>query len=199
MTTASFTQNQALEFAHLLAAARRCHPLWERGGRLTFPGAIDPDAAWSAWVEDLWQPVLQPALHQSLQLARSGALRELLEIDAALSEQLPDEMARRSQREARLLWQSLHPPKGERLLEKLPLAVSRRATPGHFIPCFAARAAAFSLSTQLASAAYLFFEAWPVLQGAPAVRLQEWLAEANINLPDPGARETLPLSSASES
>lgn len=108
-------------------------------------------------------------------------------------------MSKRSIREGRLLWQSLRPPQGERLLEKLRQALVQRATPGHFLSIYAARATAFSLSDQLACATYIFFEAWPVLSGAPAARLHEWLGQAGLELPAPEAREFLPQPSALES
>jgi hypothetical protein len=199
MSTSLFAQTNALEFANLLVAARRCHPFWERGGRLTFPGGRNPDQAWQDWIAQRWQPTLQPALQDALLHARHGAFRELCHNDHLLDQQLPADMGRRSIREARLLWQSLRPPQGERLLEKMRHAIVQASTPGHFLPLFAARAAAFHLSDQLTTATYLFLEAWPILQGAPAVRLQGWLLEAGIDLPAPGSRELLPASSASDS
>jgi len=162
------------DLATITLAARRCHPMMERGGRITFQEKVDLPADWKLWAQTLWLPVLQPYLVESLRMARAGLAREMIAAESLLEASLPAAASFRSQREARLLRSSMHPPKGEKLLTRL------WETPGagHFATLFAGRCAAFHLSNHTALTSYLLLEIHPLpLSG---IRPSELISTATV-------------------
>lgn len=153
--------------------------MMERGGRITFREKADVVIDWKIWVQRLWLPILQPYLLDSLRMARAGLAREMIEADGIFESSLPVDASLRSKREARLLRNSIYPPKGEKLLTRLwdPAGAC------HFATLYAGRCAAFHLSNHTALASYLLLEIHPLpLSG---IRPSELIETASVEPTSP--------------
>jgi len=122
-------------------------PSHEGCGALTFApaGAETFRADWERWLDDLFVPVLHPALVALQSAAAAQDLARLVREDAALETALPEEAAGRSRTAGQHLILSHRPPQGAKLLERWRDRVSRGEVSGHLVTVFAARGEAFHL------------------------------------------------------
>lgn len=137
---------------------RLCHPHWEGQSRVTFqPQKTNP--AWELWREEVFLPILFPALQAMRLCSSAGNRAELLARDQAIDIALPVELAERSCKAGHLLMKAFPAPPGEKLWRHFGASLEEGKTPGHLVSVLAVRAAAFHVAPAMLTAAYVYMEA----------------------------------------
>ncbi|MDD5199638.1 MAG: hypothetical protein PHC88_07515 [Terrimicrobiaceae bacterium] len=146
------------------AATRIANPDFAVCAPVTFRAGAAFPLSTTAWRDDVFAPILLPALRGALGHARRCEVRELAALDRRLSEQLGDGLRTASIRAGRRL--ALHGSdlRGDRLLPRLAENLRTDTASGHLAIVFAARCGAFSLPDTIAVGAYIFQE---MCAGAP--------------------------------
>lgn len=145
--------------ADLAQTAHRLNPALEALGPVTFRPSAAAREDWNAWCDQVWLPLLGPALKQAMAFSRSGCLRELADLDLGLNERLGSELAPASSTAGRHLLQAAGVLRGEKSVRRFAeWRESGRAT-GHLLTVHALRAAAFSATDPQAFGSYLYQEA----------------------------------------
>ena len=139
-------------------ALRVANPIYETLPQATFRGFTDE--AWLFWSRGVFREILYPALLKAHRFAASGCARELMELDAQISQLLSGAAREASLTTGRRLLLSLTVPHGERVLEKLTRRLQEDPALGcHLAVAHAARCTAFHLSPALCVASYVYQEA----------------------------------------
>lgn len=169
------------EFTRLL---RICDPGSAVDGPLTFsPGTAATKktwlAAWLQWRENIFDPVLAPALAAAAVQAQQGHAREMLALDASLTASLAPEAAVRSSAAGRRLLQHLARARGDRWLGKFGESVAAERAAAHFPIIYAGQSALFHLPLRLLLPTYAYWE-WSAALARCSIRgvLPDFTAEA---------------------
>ncbi len=134
-------------------------------------------AAWRNFADGLFIETMGPALKDGWQAAQNGELSALLELDARLSEELPEGVAKRSLRAGAVLLKSTRQARYQGVLGKLREAVELGDCAGHLVTVWAAVAHFFQLPLSSVVAEYLRLE-WDIagrrveISQLPDVRLE---------------------------
>lgn len=167
-------------------ALRIGNPLYDSLSRVTFHGTTQD--AWATWSRGIFREILSPALHQGMQFAIAGHVRELGGMNEQISESLPASIRKTSLTCGRRLLLALTIPAGEKTLTKLRRQVEEQGC--HFVVAYAARCAAFHFSPLLCVASYLCQEARKAFSSLAEPEFTEYIAFA---LQEGGAQEGCPL------
>ncbi len=142
----------------VLRVVRLCHPHWESLSRVTYrPQKTDP--VWAGWRDEIFLPVVYPALQAMRLSSATGDRQGLMARDRGLDEGLPAEAGARSRRAGHALMKAFPAAPGEKLWRHFGVAMEEGKTPGHLAAVLAVRAAAFHVAPALLTAAYAYMEA----------------------------------------
>ncbi|MFV0415983.1 MAG: urease accessory UreF family protein [Chthoniobacterales bacterium] len=153
---------------HLLSVkqyARQICPVWKSLGSPTFSSKKSIDAEWFKWREEIFQPLLFPALQEAAHLTRSGKVRELCELDHHITKHLPARQGLQSKAQGQHHARHSSPPRAEKTSVRFYAAVQQGRTPGNYLLFHALRGAIFHLSDRIILETYLFLEARSVCSG----------------------------------
>ncbi|MDF1862953.1 MAG: hypothetical protein P1U87_22240 [Verrucomicrobiales bacterium] len=129
-----------------------------------YPGTFFPgkDAllaqAWKSWTESTFLPLIVPAFIEALQNGLASRVEEICGKDRELSQNLPEDMAVRSQKAAQTFLEGKSEMKGNREWVRYAEAVESGTTPGNLPVVFALQSALFHLPLASALSAYAWFE-----------------------------------------
>ncbi len=132
---------------------RMCHPGWIGAGRITCPAA-----RWELWRDEVFQPVMVPAIHAAWGAASERDARAVVSVDKDFDGRLGPVSARSSRRAGGRLTALHHAPPGERAWMRYAESVKAGESPGHLVIMLAVRAAAFHLPPRAVMTACLFLE-----------------------------------------
>lgn len=138
----------------LIRIAHCCVPSLESIGSLSAEKGADA----ADWMTDIFLKSILPAIRDAYLLASTGGLREIAQMDVAMSETITTAMSEKLAGLGRAILLEQIPPRGERLLARFAEKVRSNETPGHFPIVFAMRAVAFHIPLRQAIAAYLYLE-----------------------------------------
>lgn len=135
------------DLAALWRLVELCLPCHEACGAATFQpaGAESLDEDWDRWVDEIFVPVLQPAIPALQDAAARQDLPGILHRDVSLGAALPAAAARGGLTVGRRALLDFLPPQGAKLLERLRLAAVENAAAGQLATVFAVRAHVFHL------------------------------------------------------
>lgn len=117
--------------------------------------------AWKNFTDGVLRETIGPALKSAWECAQAGDLEGLIAEDAALSADLPPELARRSIRAGAVLLKSTQHARYQAVLGRFREAVAQGRCEGHFAVVWAAVGHFFQLSLANVIAEYLHLE-WDV-------------------------------------
>ena len=171
----------AAEIAAWWRLAELCLPSHEQCGAITFhPSGVETFGAdWEKWFDEIFQPLLRPALFSLQAAAATQDLTRLLAEDAALGTALPTGALDDSLASGRNLLFAYTPPQGAKLLERFREAAAGDPATGQLASVFAVRGQIFHL---------------PMIQVAGALLLAECVLGADavgLTLPAPRTIELL--------
>lgn len=154
-----------------------CLPLHGECGAATFAprGGETLEEDWSAWVDEIYRPILAPTLPPMQDFASNGRFTALLGAEAALGGALSAQAARRSLAVGRRVLLDVRPPRGVKVLDRLRGAALDNPGVGHLATVFAVRAHTFHVPVVQSSMVLLFAEC---VLGAAAVGLVASFSQA---------------------
>lgn len=160
----------AAEIAAWWRLAELCLPSHEVCGAITFrPSGVETFGAdWVKWFDEIFQPLLRPALFSFQTAAATQDLTRLLAEDAALGAVLPAGALDDSLAAGRNLLFAYTPPQGAKLLERFRDAAAVNSATGQLAAVFALRGQVFHLPMIQVAGALLLAEC---VLGADAVGL----------------------------
>jgi hypothetical protein len=157
---------------------RRCNPCLDAMRFISWTAENDVERSWLGWVEVCFEPVLLPHLQKVLEHAARQSAKEVILLDASLSQDLSGILRDRSIEAGRFLLQQ-KTPRGERMIARLQAAIDKGTAFGHFTTLYGVRCSAFSIPVRTAILSYLYQE---LLLGAPNERRAVKLLEATVEM-----------------
>jgi hypothetical protein len=142
----------------------RCNSGSELSGALHWqPVGENCLESWDRWLGSCFRPCLLPHLSKVFFFAVQQQVREIIALDLALGQSL-DRVVRERSVEAGQSLLLKAPPRGDRTVARLQLAIGSGAAAGHYPTLFACRAAAFAIPARLVFLSYC----WQELSWSPA-------------------------------
>lgn len=124
------------------------------------PGEVR--VAWERFVQELFVPVVGPALREGWHAALAGQTRRLMGVAEELERTLPIEVGERSRAAAHILLRSTRGAVCQDVLGKHRAAIEEERCPAHLVPVWAAVGVLFQLGLANVGAEYLRLE-WAML------------------------------------
>jgi UreF len=158
--------------SELLRVVVLCHPSWVRLPRTTFSPDVTSSPIWLRWKEDIFHPVILPAIEGAQLACATGDGGALCGWDKAIDAVLTPKEREASRLAGAALIDGYRAPKSERLWTRYRSLVQSGEVPGHLAIICALRAAAFHLPVLTTASAYVFLEA---KGGLPRSEVALWM------------------------